>query len=59
MDMEALKISVAGTAGSGKTFLLNIIAEELELHGYKIAHGKDEPFKPTPFEEEIVVTYSK
>ena len=57
--MEALKINVAGTAGSGKTFLLNIIAAELERHGYVIAHGEDEALKPTPFEEEIVVTYSK
>jgi Ni2+-binding GTPase involved in maturation of urease and hydrogenase len=57
--MEALKINVAGTAGSGKTFLLNIIAAELERHGYVIAHGEDEAYKPTPFEEEIVVTYKK
>jgi len=59
MDMEALKISVAGTAGSGKTTLLKIIADELELHGYTVAHGGDEAYKPTPFEEEIVVTYKK
>jgi Ni2+-binding GTPase involved in maturation of urease and hydrogenase len=59
MEMEALKISVAGAAGSGKTYLLNIIAAELERYGYEIADGKDDAYKPTPFEEEIVVTYTK
>lgn len=59
MEMEVLKVSVAGAAGSGKTYVMNILAAELERNGYKIADGKDEAFKPTPFEEEIVITYTK
>ena len=59
MEMEVLKISVAGAAGSGKTYLMNIIADELERNGYKIEDGKDEVYQPTPFEEEIVVSYTK
>ena len=34
-----IKITVSGDAGSGKTYLIQMIAECVEAHGYKIDYG--------------------